>query len=99
MSIHDTFLEQRKTLIEVEFQQQTKSELDLWAAVMHLAISDAMPKTYKRKPSREILAEDEHACRTAKNWIESDRLDIFNSFLSLCDLLDINPKAVLDLIE
>ena len=84
---------------EDEFLQQTTSELGLWAAVMHLAISDAMPKTYSRRPSRQILEAAEHACETAKNWIKSDRRDIFNSFLSLCDLLDINPKAVRDLID
>ena len=84
---------------EDEFLQQTTSELCLWAAVMHLAISDAMPKTYSRRPSRQILEAAEHACETAKKWIKSDRRDIFNSFLSLCDLLDINPKAVRDLIE
>ena len=85
--------------IEAEFRQQTTSELGLWAAVMHLAISDAMPKTYSRKPSSQILEATEHACETAKKWIKSDRRDIFNSFLNLCDLLDINPKAVRDLID
>ena len=85
--------------IEPEFRQQTTSELGLWAAVMHLAISDAMPKTYSRRPSSQILEAAEHAGGTAKKWIKSDRRDIFNSFLNLCDLLDINPKAVRDLIE
>ena len=84
---------------EDEFLQQTTSELGLWAAVMHLAISDAMPKTYSRRPSSQILEAAEHAGETAKKWIKSDRRDIFNSFLNLCDLLDINPKAVRGLID
>ena len=84
---------------EDEFLQQTTSELGLWAAVMHLAISDAMPKTYSRRPSRKIFVAAEHACGTAKKWIKSDQRDIFNSFLNLCDLLDINPKAVRGLID
>lgn len=61
----------------------------LWASVMLLAISDAKDMAATCKANR----------RSAKSWIESDRTDIPNAFVNICDFLNISPHHIRNTIK
>ena len=64
---------------------------DLWAAVLHQAIDDAVSdSTDLRATGTNATAAE---CLSARRWIASDRL-LFNSFVSLCGILELDPGSV-----
>ena len=64
---------------------------DLWAAVLHQAIDDAVSdSTDMRATGTKATAAE---CLSARRWIASDRW-LFNSFVALCDMLELDPGRV-----
>ena len=64
---------------------------DLWAAVLHQAIDDAVSdSTDLRATGTKATAAE---CLSARRWIASDRW-LFNSFRGVCDMLELDPGRV-----
>jgi len=60
---------------------------DLWAAVLHQAIDDAISdSTDIHATSTKPTATE---CLSARRWIASDRW-LFNSFRGVCDMLELD---------
>lgn len=72
----------------------TSPEVQLWAAVMQLAILDAAP--YARKEEEYTYEQVRHG-RQALNWIMSEHCMV-GSFRWVCDLLKLDRIEIRDRI-
>ena len=79
-SIHQT---------EHNHTQGNVPERNLWAAVLKMAIEDITTSRYDK---RRRMESDNY--KAAMKWIMSDKDDLYNSFLNVCCLLDLNPDIV-----
>lgn len=65
---------------------------DLWAAVMHGAVSDLLGQNSTTKGrNRHVINTD--LARGARRWFDSDDRDI-GSFLWICSVLELDPERV-----
>ena len=81
----------RQSSIELEFYiEDSRPEVKLWAAVLHLAILDATP--YILGLSETTYEQRRHGT-TALNWLMSDHCRR-GSFTWVCDLIGVDKHQV-----